>query len=384
MDNTTRRRWEEYIEDKEFVSTSTIMEFLQKHCQLLRRSAIDDEISKSGSEVFEKDKSGRQRAPSTRLRSKTTLATATQERKCCLCQGQHLIYGCNKFLNLSVKDRIEKIKRLKLCLNCLRPDHFARTCRSGSCKNCGKRHNTLCHTGGRVPTETTMSSSGNLDEPSIGATLCSMMEAKKGMSTRDVRLFRDTHNQHIKSQHKRVLMATAIVNVMTSSGDSKLRVLLDSASELNFITSTACKKLNLKTENIREQISGLNGMSYTINHGCRLSIKSRTSNFNLNLHCLVVPEITKNLPAFFIQSSRLFIPENLKLADPLFFNPGQIDALIGSKFFLQLLDHGRIELGENMPILQNTRFGWIIAGSISSHLIGSRAIDHSQLITRVY
>lgn len=37
LDNVTRRRWEEYIEQREEVATSTMMEFLQRQCQLLRR-----------------------------------------------------------------------------------------------------------------------------------------------------------------------------------------------------------------------------------------------------------------------------------------------------------------------------------------------------------
>ncbi|XP_029677699.1 uncharacterized protein LOC115244268, partial [Formica exsecta] len=51
--------------------------------------------------------------------------------------------------------------------------------------------------------------------------------------------------------------------------------------------------------------------------------------------------------------------------------PGHVDALIGGEFFLQLLETGKIELGNNLPILQNTKFGWIVSGSIPQHLIQS-------------
>lgn len=391
LDRTTRRRWEEHIEDKEIVVTSTIMEFLQKHCQLLRRSAVNYEMGKSRSNEGERDNSSRQRGPSARLRkSASALAVTTQERKCYLCQGQHLIYGCKTFLNLSIEDRIKEMKRLKLCLNCLRPDHFARICRSSFCKECGERHNTLCHARKRAPgssTELTESSSGSPSESSVGAALCSMTASGGGSSADDIGSSGSACGQRIEGRG-RILMATVIVSVATANGESKLRVLLDSASELNFVTSTACRKLNLKTERIREQVSGLNGMSCIIDHGCRLSMKSRTSNFKLKLYCLVVPMITKMLPSFSIQSSKLLIPENIKLADPLYFSPGHIDALIGSEFFLQLLDHGKNELGNDLPILQSTKFGWIIAGSIPSHLIVGRATDrldsnnHTCLLTQ--
>lgn len=181
-------------------------------------------------------------------------------------------------------------------------------------------------------------------------------------------------------------MATAIVNV----GESQLRVLLDSASELNFITAAACKRLSIKLENNRENISGLNGMSCVITHSCKVSLKSRTSSFELNSYCLVVPKITKKLPSFTVEVSEFLfkIPENLKLADPLYFNPGHIDALIGSEFFFQLLDNGKIELGDDLLALQNTKFGWIIAGPVPQHLITNRATNrqfssnHTCLLTQ--
>ncbi|XP_036146395.1 uncharacterized protein LOC118646807 [Monomorium pharaonis] len=376
LDSTTRRRWEEHIEDKENITTSTMMEFLRRHSQLLRRAADDSETGTSRNSVG-KDNSDKQRT-STKVRNNAALATTTREGRCYLCQGQHLIYGCAGFLNLSVEDRIKEIKRLRLCLNCLRPDHFSRHCRSSSCRECGERHNTLCHIK-RGPlgssAELTRSSSEDSSEASVGATLCSMASTEGRLRTIDLRSSEGAYHRRVKDQRKRILMATAIVNVATASGDLKLRVLLDSASELNFVTSAACRRLNLNLDNIQEHISGLSDMKCTINHGCRLSISSRMSNFNLNLYCLVVPQVTKNLPSFSIQSSKLLIPENLKLADPLFFKPGQIDALIGGEFFLQLLDHGRIELGNGLPILQSTKFGWIIAGSVPSHLIVSRATD---------
>lgn len=111
-----------------------------------------------------------------------------------------------------------------------------------------------------------------------------------------------------------------------------------SASEVNFVTLSACNRLNIKLDTIRESISGLNNMTCTIDHSCRVLMKSRTSKFELSLCCLVVPKITKCLPSFSIELPKLSIPENLKLADPFFHNPGQIDALIGGEFFLYLLE----------------------------------------------
>ncbi|XP_077279448.1 uncharacterized protein LOC143906938 [Temnothorax americanus] len=55
---------------------------------------------------------------------------------------------------------------------------------------------------------------------------------------------------------------------------------------------------------------------------------------------------------------------------------GHIDALIGGEFFLQLLEAGKIELGNSLPALQNTKFGWIVSGPVPQHLIASRTTNH--------
>jgi len=48
------------------------------------------------------------------------------------------------------------------------------------------------------------------------------------------------------------------------------------------------------------------------------------------------------------------------LADVEFYKIGPIDTLISAEFFFDL--PGKIEVGKNQLILQNTKFGWVVAG----------------------
>jgi hypothetical protein len=57
------------------------------------------------------------------------------------------------------------------------------------------------------------------------------------------------------------------------------------------------------------------------------SIKSNHNDFKSTFSCLVVGKITDNLPSVSINSN-LNIPKNIKLADPIFNQSGQIDLLI--------------------------------------------------------
>lgn len=67
-------------------------------------------------------------------------------KKCDLCDKLHPIYFCEKFKSLSIPDREKEVKRIGLCFNCLNAtDHQSQECKAGSCKLCGKKHNTLLH-----------------------------------------------------------------------------------------------------------------------------------------------------------------------------------------------------------------------------------------------
>lgn len=59
------------------------------------------------------------------------------------------------------------------------------------------------------------------------------------------------------------------------------------------------------------------------------------------------------------------IPVNIQLADPDFFIANSIDILIGADIFWKLLSVGKMNLGSNGAVLQNTHLGWIVAGSFS-------------------
>ncbi|XP_065354766.1 uncharacterized protein LOC135949205 [Calliphora vicina] len=84
-----------------------------------------------------------QPSPSTRQRPIKAMAATTQS--CPLCGDNHLLYNCPQFKALNVNERIKVIRTNKLCFNCLKGDHFSNDCKSGSCRTCNLRHNTLLH-----------------------------------------------------------------------------------------------------------------------------------------------------------------------------------------------------------------------------------------------
>lgn len=221
--------------------------------------------------------------------------------------GLHFIYYCEKFLELTVPDRIKEVRRLKLCINCLKNDHYAKACKSGHCRECEEKHNTLCH----ISQDNKVPSRPEVAELKNEATIKSPSNIA-------------VHTSNLNG--RRVLMATAMVDATQRSGSSiSLRVLFDSASEANFITQAAHNKLGLRRNRVTEIVTGLNEIENKINSSCDIHIKSKYSNFEINAQCLIVPKITKNLPSMKIDCSKLQLPSNINLADSEFHKIGQID-----------------------------------------------------------
>ncbi|XP_052743012.1 uncharacterized protein LOC128198975 [Bicyclus anynana] len=70
---------------------------------------------------------------------------------CDACNGSHRIYDCEVFKSKSVDQRQALVNSLKLCRNCLRSGHSAYFCRSGTCRKCKGRHNTMVCSNNQKP-----------------------------------------------------------------------------------------------------------------------------------------------------------------------------------------------------------------------------------------
>ena len=69
------------------------------------------------------------------------------------------------------------------------------------------------------------------------------------------------------------------------------------------------------------------------------------------------PEVNVRVPSDDINRIKLKIPSNIRLADPEFHKPGEIDALVGAEIFMQLICVGQLSLTNGNVILQKTELG---------------------------
>lgn len=336
LDKKTYCEWEKHVNNLHTKATiSDMKEFLTNRANLLETlgSKINDNSNEKRYNSSYGDYSKTRR---------DTRALFSANSKCVLCNKEHTLQTCSEFHKLNTKNRMEHVRKFRLCTNCLKGGHFSKQCRSSVCKKCGLKHNTLLHFDNIIDKQS-QSDSNNTIENSENAAACLT-----------------SYNSV-----KHVLLSTAYIQVMDQKHNSHtVRAILDSGSQSSYITADLCDRLNLNKESIDLAIVGINNALSKIKYKCNLQMKSQYSSYRKNIECLVVPEITGNIPNIKINVEHLNIPNDIVLADVNFYEPAKIDVLIGADIFYELLCIGQIKLGVGKPIIQNTRLGWIISGPL--------------------
>lgn len=341
LDPMTRREWEQFEIKDTYPSMVEFTGFIKKRCEFLE--AIQPSISNS--QIFRESKNISKQRDTNRFQ--TCLSSEKPVLSCIFCKQTHSIYNCSAFLNLDIQKRILEMKNLKTCLNCLRKGHFIKECRAMNCRKCNKRHHTLLHLEQTSPDDNISIQQSNHSQSSTQETNCDV----------------SCHSVSNKNSSQ-ILLATIVLSVKDSVGDyHRCRALLDCGSQSNFVTEELCSRLNLQKENTALIVSGISESISDIKFKSNIEIQSLRNNFQTTLSCLVLKQITGNLPSFSFDPAQLNIPANLCLADPAFFKSEKIDLLLGASVFWEILCAGQIQLGDGKPILQKTLFGWILSGN---------------------
>lgn len=338
LDKGTRRAWDRTLEDDQMPGFKQLIAFMNKRS---RGDESDDECSNA-------PKASKQ---SMRLRTKEpkrgqVLLATNSSNSCEICGEDHLIFTCARFLQLSVRDRIDSVKRAKLCINCLKPNHIAFNCRFGSCRKCTKKHHTLLH----LPFE-----------PRQNAT--TIKEATNSDVAPTAEMVKSTLTVTFDSG---VLLGTALVKVRDRDDNEHVcRVLLDSGSQAHLMTDGFADKLQLVKHEIDLSFYGLSRLRTRARHFVHTIVNSRDDSFQSRVTFITLPTITGLLPASQVDRRGLQISRGIMLADPEFHKPAAIDALLGNSLFYRLLCNGQIRLCNEEIILQQTQLGWIVTGSLN-------------------
>ncbi|KAJ8959564.1 hypothetical protein NQ317_009215 [Molorchus minor] len=328
-----------------------LIDFIEKRCTALENVTVPDTKYKP------------------RLTHVANTSHETVLKRCSFCNLEnHSLYSCVKFKQSSDSDKRQFIQDHKLCFNCFGSRHTVAKCTSNGCKICGKKHHTLLHRNSK-PTddkskETTAQTAFATNDNNSEQCRCSESRSHSPAECSAA----DQTTLFTHGEDSQILLGTANIILLSKSGVKvNVRALLDSASQTTFITLETFKRLNddgyMKIINIQ----GISNNSTQTNKMVDVKILSRINNsFKINAHCAVLSKITWPLPHSVVDRQKLEIPADLNLADPLFHQPSKIDMLIGADILFDIIAPGIIRLGKDLPTMQNTQLGWIIAGPAPS------------------
>lgn len=371
LDTNTRKEWE--ISTKDIISPDIdkFIAFLTERCNVLE--SIDN---KSTSQISNQTTFNKK---SVYIHNKTHSNIAVTKSPCIFCQGEHSIYFCKDFQKLSVPLRLQAMRRLRACTNCLRLGHTNSDCNSGTCRTCKNKHNTLLHLGRQDQKNGQSSNAPDQTKPIISeqnnttnaspndqnsSQNCSNPNNDKSNSSI---VFCSQNVYDVTSAHCStntfVILSTALIQILDRNNEPIIcRALLDGGSQSNFMSNNLFDKLKIPKNKVKIQVIGINDQPSNILSMTKTKIKSLDSSHQYELDFLVTNKITGNIPQISFDTSRFYIPSNIKLADPKFNQSGNVDILLGAGIFYNVLSNGQIRLGKNAPVLQNTKLGWIVAG----------------------
>ncbi|XP_055840984.1 uncharacterized protein LOC129908495 [Episyrphus balteatus] len=344
LDRNTLTLWEQSLKQpKALPSLHEFLTFLEQRFQSLE--AMGPKVVRTSSDDLIK-------------RTRVSLASTDRTNNCSICeQKRHAIPVCPKFLQQSTQERLTTVKSLKCCINCLRFGHQSPKCKSMHCTKCNKYHHTLLHVAienqrqkhpaihNRASTSAASSSTADAEHCTSAAGTTPTIKQQKAVS---------------------VILGTAIVHIMDQSGQKiECRALLDSGSQVNFITDKLARALGLKETYETLCVEGIGQGKQASNRRINLKVDSTINRFSARMEAHVLPKIISTQPSMPINTTNWNIPNNIVLADSQFNRPGTIDLLIGAEIFYSTLVVGQISLGDNLPTLQNTVFGWIVSGKVS-------------------
>jgi len=285
---------------------------------------------------------------------KKALFVANESEPCSCCSGTHRLFYCEKFKDMSVTDRLTFIRKSGRCFNCLSSRHTSNICKSFySCRKCKGKHNTLLHL------------ERGRDQDKDNHVPTQPIKVKETVPETSPNT--SASAAHISAAPGHVFLATAIVHVQDKLGRlHECRAVLDSGSQINFVTKNLSNLLQLPRRKSSLPICGIGANQVQAAACIDLGIQSKTSDFKVDLTCYVLPSIVSDLSACPTPEEGWRIPEELssQLADPEFYKRRPVDLLIGGGIFFDILGVERRSFNLETLWLQDSQLGWIVTGEL--------------------
>ncbi|XP_045482776.1 uncharacterized protein LOC123686587 [Harmonia axyridis] len=341
------------LASNEIPSYDSLIKFVQKQSKVLSRTSTHASSSTQSKSPGAKPKGSYSYA------SASSVSDKIVHYPCPVCgENSPLITKCHRFLKLSPNERYQLTREKILCLNCLSSKHKISQCKSlNSCSVCINRHHSLLHFNKETPKEVkpivNSTAESNISQSGVSLMVADSIDRKMDIS----------HNYD-----RITLLPTAEVMIKVDDKLEKIRVLLDSGSQDNFLSTECCKHLKIPFSKRDIKVTGIGNISTPIRGiAPDLTIFSRfNERFQITLDALVIDNLTSKLPSYDIPLEDLSFIDNLRLADSKFSYSEKIDGILGAAIFVGILKGDKIIDRSDSLFALNTSFGYVISGKFSS------------------
>ena len=293
----------------------------------------------------------------------TSYSVATSDKAsnhCVICKiEKHPLYSCIKFRALPQTSKMSILKSNDLYVNCLRPGHYVKQCKSVyRCKVCQRPHHSLLHVESRSE-NSTVNCHSNESPPIVNPVMAHAVTELKTNA---------------------LLMTCKLLIEAPNGSLVEARGILDSASSASFVSERIVQSLGINRSSCNATISGIAGL---IHKSSTQSVATfnispiHSPNQRINVSAIVVPRVTRDLPVSPISfNTKWSYLSAIQLADPTFGLPGRVDILLGVDIFSNVLLQGRRFGPSDSPVAFETLFGWVLAGRTGPQEISHEVVSH--------
>ena len=268
---------------------------------------------------------------------------------CSLCNGEHRLFYCDVFKQMSPRDRLKYVQDNKICENCLLSNHVVANCRKVSVctvPGCGQKHTKFVH----------------VDQPSETRILAN-----------NVQVTNASVNSNVD-----VLVPTVPVKV---NDVFCTHAVLDTASTNSFCSQRLVDSLKLKGYKITYSLDTIRSSNETVSSDIvNFKVSSPDGRDTLMFdNVYVVPDIPVKVPRVDVKGFKHLtnLPLNLDVT--------HVDILIGQDNSEALVPLQTVRGDKGDPFAVRSYFGWSLNGpasvggpvskSVISHFVSASSLD---------
>ena len=147
----------------------------------------------------------------------------------------------------------------------------------------------------------------------------------------------------------------------------KFRILIDSGSEVSFISKNTVDLLKIKRQHSSVPIHAIGGTHSTHTLGkVHINLRPIYKDQKVRISAHIIRQVSPILPSERYEQLSWNPTKNLRLANPTFWKPLSVDVLICADYYGQIIKPNLLKGSVTVPVAQLSIFGWLVIGPYNS------------------